>query len=354
MPKQILLIFVLLLLASLLLGACAGIQTSESAPVDFTPATPEIAVTLPASSTPVPVPTETPLTVAEVAPAPILDKISATKADPTEEEPDLIPLEATSTPRPASNVVAAVPTPQPTALTATPTSLPNPTVAPISTRTPEESHESATQPASSLSQIETTVFYQQNGLTLEYYWPLDAGGNLSAAETEILAYNQGDEVIEFRPPTIAFTENGKPLAQLSGIWEKFPSQYSWDRIEIIQIPPSPYRGEPLLVHPGEKAKLHWHQESVASSDTNQSLGLELTVTTGVLTEIISRTLVRNSEQPDINIAAAPEPTQKPHEFRQSTGNGVPVGTTSGVIWSFSGITWSPNGTPPDCADPFVV
>ena len=206
-------------------------------------------------------------------------------------------------------------------------------------------------------QAQTPVFYEQNGLTLEYYWPLDARSNLSADETEILAYNDSDETIEFIMPKMTFTENGSPRAQFSGTLEKFPSRMSWDRIEYISIPPSSYQGEPLLVRPGEKAKLHWHLERITSTDTIQSVALVLTITTGVRTETITRTLVRGLEQSNIAVVAAPEPTQQPHETRQSTSNDVhaeSVDTATGVVWSSRELTWSPNGTPPECPEPFVV
>ena len=143
--------------------------------------------------------------------------------------------------------------------------------------------------------IASSVFYQQNSLTLEYHWPLDDLNYLSAEETQILAYNEGDETIEFIMPHISFTENGSPRALTSGTWEKFPSRYSWDRIEQIFLLHS-YQGEPLFVHPGEKAKIHWHLERITSIDTNQSVVLDLTVATGTRTETITLTLVRHSEQ----------------------------------------------------------
>ena len=201
------------------------------------------------------------------------------------------------------------------------------------------------------------VFYEQNGLTLEYYWPLDDRSNLSADETEILAYNDSDEAIEFKTPNIAFTENGSTRVQFSGTWEKFPSRFSWDRIEYISIPPSLYKGEPLLVLPGEKAKIHWHLEPITSIDNDQSVVLELTVTTGAGTKIITQRLVRGSEQGNIEFATVPDPTQEPHVTQQSTSDDAYAETadsTSGVLWSFDGTTWSPNGTPPDCSEPFVV
>ncbi len=178
-----------------------------------------------------------------------------------------------------------------------------------------------------------------------------------------MAYNESDQVIEFKSPKMTFTENGSPRAQYSGTWGKFPSRASWDRIEYKMIPPSSYQGETLLVHPGEKAKLHWHIEGITSKETNQSIALDLTVTTGVRTERITPTLLRNSELPNSVVATASEPIQGPtpeaahagsNETQQATSNDghtVTSGATSGVRWSFEGTSWSPSGTPPDCSEP---
>ena len=177
---------------------------------------------------------------------------------------------------------------------------------------------------------------------------------------EILAYNETDNTIEFLLPKITFTEDGESRAQQSGTWEKFPSRHSWDRTEYVSIPPSPYQGEALLVLPGEKAKLHWHMEGVASADTYQEVALELTVTTGVGTRMIVQTLARDSEQGDTHVAAVPGPTKKPIQSLQSTSNdshgetGSAAGATGSVRWSFDGTAWNPNGAPPDCAEPFVL
>ena len=65
-------------------------------------------------------------------------------------------------------------------------------------------------------QPQNAVFYKQDGLTLEYYWPLDGLGGLSADETEIFAYNESDGAIEFVLPKITSTGNGNALAQYSG------------------------------------------------------------------------------------------------------------------------------------------
>ena len=322
-------------------------------------ATPDIPATDAAA-----VPTTTPTTTAidAIVDAPGQATISAI---PTATE---LPT-PTSTHIPVPTVTSLPPptTPMPTpthttAATTTPASTSTPTPPPTATSTP-----SPTPPRTptmrliptptSQRQAQNPVFYEQNGLTLEYYWPLDDRSNLSADETEILAYNESDEAVEFKTPEMTFMENGTLRAQFSGTWEKFPSRYSWDRIEYIAIPPSLYQGEPLLVHPGEKAKLHWHLERITSTDTKQSVVLDLTVTTGGRTETIRQTLVRGSEQRNTDVAIAPEPTQEPHETQQSTSDDVHTETadaTSSVRWSFEGTTWSPNGPPPDCSEPFVV
>jgi hypothetical protein len=186
-------------------------------------------------------------------------------------------------------------------------SVPSPTIHSTSKPTPTLTPTSTIQ-----RQAQHPVFYQQNGLTLEYHWPLNDLNYLSAEETQILAYNESDEAIEFIMPQMSFTENGSPRALTSGTWEKFPSRNSWDRIEQIFLLHS-YQGEPLLVQPGEKAKIHWHLERITSTDTNQSVALDLTVATGTRTETITLTLVRHSEQSNIDVPTGPAPTQERHK-----------------------------------------
>ena len=303
--------------------------------------------------------------VATVTPTPTLDidaTVTPSLQAPISEIPTATgPPTSTRTPVPAGTSLPSTTTPIPT-----PTYTPDPTPTLMPTSIPPSTPIPAPPPTPTLilaptptSQREAAapVFYKQDGLTLEYYWPLDDRSNLSADETEILAYNEGTEVIEFTTLKMTFTENGSARAKFSGTWEKFPSRYSWDRIEYISIPPSQYQGEPLLMQPEEKAKIHWHLEPINSTETIQSVALDLTVTIGVRTETIIQTLVRDSEQRTTEVATVPDPTQEPHETQQSAGNDVHVETadsTSGVLWSFDRTTWSPSGTPPDCSEPFVV
>jgi len=320
----------------LLLVACQAAPTQLPAPANATPAE---APGLQPNQTAVPAVSPSPTAVRTLPPSPTA--VPAATAAPAE-------------PSTKTEVQASSNSPHPT-----------PSPQPATTNQTGDQHVPAPQPTGSLRQVRSAVFYEQNGLTLEYYWPLDFS-NLSADETEILAYNESGGAIEFKTPKMTFTENGRPRAQLSGTWEKFPSRYSWDRIEYISIPPSPYQGEPLIVYPGEKAKIHWHLERIASTDTIQSVALELRVTTGVRTETIKPTLVRDSDQRDTVVATVPEPIQGPtpepthsesnttQQVTSNDGHTGADGTTSGVIWSIKESIWSPNGTPPDCAEPFVL
>lgn len=324
------LVFGLIVTAGLwLLIACQGTSTAPTAAGTATP-------TARVTTSPAGEPTATPTAAPRLAPGPTA--VPTAKATPE--------LAAAKNDVPEPGDVHQAPPP----------------VQPATSERAGESKAPAAQPANSKpnSQLKarSPVFYDQNGLTLEYYWPLDNQGFLSASETEILAYNKSDEEIEFKSPKITFMENGSQRAQISGTWEKFPSRDSWDRIEYISIPPSPYQGDALLVDPGEKAKIHWHMESVTSADTDQSVVLDLTVTTGAGTELITQSILRNPQNHGIGVSTAPEPAQpEPQETQHSTTNDVPAGTsknTSDVRWSFDGTRWSPNGTPPDCSEPFVL
>jgi len=75
--------------------------------------------------------------------------------------------------------------------------------------------------------------------------------------------------------------------------------------------------------------------------------------------VIACTLLRDSGQSNTVVTTEPKPTQEPHETQQSTSNNdhadtATTGSVSNIRWSFNGTTWSPNGTPPSCSDPFVL
>ncbi|MDA0263506.1 MAG: hypothetical protein O3A93_05110 [Chloroflexi bacterium] len=259
-------------------------------------------------------------------------------------------------------LATAVPIPIPgLAVDPAPTTTPQESAVPLATPGPAAIEHAAgpksaeTQPAGGQSQVPTNVFYQQNGLILEYYWPLDEPDNLSTQETQILAYNESGETIEFKSVTISFVEGGAARAQTSGTWERFPSRVRWDRNEYISIPPSRYEGEPLRLLPGEKAKLQWYLEGVSGIDAGQSVAIDLTVVGERGTLSIKETLVRGARQTQIPPAAIPVPTQRPPATPTPASHDAPVAASeSGVRWMFNGVEWSPNGEAPNCDDPFVL
>ena len=277
----------LVTVAPLLLAACQGAPAQTAAPVIVIPTADPASPSTPEAAAPAPFPTFSPTATASPSAQGALEEPSATNDVPGSK--DII--QHTPSPQPTTNHTGEPPAP-------------------------------ATQPTSGQQPAQPAVFYQKNGLTLEYYWPLDDRSNLSADETEILAYNESNETVEFVLPRMSFVENGSPRGKFSGTWEKFPSRYSWDRIEYISIPPSSYRGEPLLLGPCEKAKIHWHLESIVSADTYQLVELELAVARGTGTETITQTLVRDSDQRNPRLL----PPQVPPIQRPKKPNRLPVMT----------------------------
>lgn len=245
---------------------------------------------------------------------------------------------------PTATVAAPAPTSTPRAATAT-------LVPQAGTAVP---HKPATTPGG-LAPPSPAVFYNQGGIVLEYYWPFDNNGNLSASETEILAYNETDEVIEFVNPRLTFSEGSITRAQTSGTWEKFPSRASWERSEYIQIPPSPYGGEQLRVLPGEKAKIHWHMEGVSSADTLQTASMILTARTSAGTQVIDRMVQRGTAQASSPppVTATPAPTRAAHGTPEPSNTGS-HGATSNVLWRFDGTKWAPIQPAPNCAEPYRI
>jgi hypothetical protein len=258
----------------------------------------------------------------------------------------LVPTDSTTpTPTKAATNVAPGTDGPPSTQAALHTATPSPAVVEYAdvTPTPEQKD--------SQRQAENLVFYDQDGLVLEYYWPLDERRGLSADETEILAYNYGSETIEFQLPSISFMEGGVAKSQSSGTWEKFPSAASWDRIESIQIPTSSPAGELLLVLPGEKAKLHWHMDGITAIDTSQLVTFDLTIVTAGRTERIMQTLTRGGSESVQAVTATPVPQATP---LPTTGHDSGSGSASGesdAIWRFNGVEWSPNSAAPNCEEP---
>lgn len=101
-----------------------------------------------------------------------------------------------------------------------------------------------------------TVIHQQDGLYFVHYFPNTA--SLKSDESEILLYNLGTQRAQIISSDQQFVVQGKTYEQYSGTWEKFPTYTSWERMQYVNIEPSYYNNEPLILEPGQKGKLHWH------------------------------------------------------------------------------------------------
>ncbi len=102
------------------------------------------------------------------------------------------------------------------------------------------------------------VFFEKGNIQFEHYWP--NSGSLGSDESEILVYNEGNVSVQIVSTDMKFIAGGKTYTQYSGTWEKFPSRASWDRIEYTNIQPNYYKGEPLIIQPGQKGKIHYHYQ----------------------------------------------------------------------------------------------
>ncbi len=121
-----------------------------------------------------------------------------------------------------------------------------------------------------------TPFYENSEITLQHYWPTEGG--FSAEETEILLFNKSNSPIEVKSFNIDYQVEGKSYPQKSGTWEKFPSFDSWERMEYLNISPQYYKGEKLLLSPGQKGKLHWHMQFGSQPlDGRQTVAVKLTL-----------------------------------------------------------------------------
>jgi hypothetical protein len=87
----------------------------------------------------------------------------------------------------------------------------------------------------------------------------------------------------------------KTYPHKSGTWEKFPSKTSWEKIEYLNISPQYYKGEPLILEPGQKGKLHWHINFGSQPlDGKQTVQLKLTFLKGNETITIEEKFNRDS------------------------------------------------------------
>lgn len=113
-------------------------------------------------------------------------------------------------------------------------------------------------PEPNLPPLSPATFYQDGKVIFEHYWPLDPlAPHLKADESEMVVYNDGDVNLQITSTDMKFLLDEKSYSQYSGTWEQFSSRTSWERIVYINIDPSHYKNEPLILQPGQKAKIHY-------------------------------------------------------------------------------------------------
>ena len=159
-----------------------------------------------------------------------------------------------------------------------------------------EQAEEQPSPAPSIPETKNTnayTFHKENGITFEHYWPLDpASPYMKNDESEIMVYNEGNKPVHITATYMVFFLDGKSYDIYSGTWEKFPSRTSWERAEYINIGKNHYNGEPLILKPGEKGKIHYHYKFDATTSKNQEVRILLTYTVGGNEQNIDQTLDR--------------------------------------------------------------
>lgn len=112
------------------------------------------------------------------------------------------------------------------------------------------------------SKQNSRVFFEKDGLSFEQYWLRDFyAPHMKADETEIQIYNEGSKTVGFKSIKVEYFVDGVKLVEKSGTWEKFPSRTSWEKTQYVNISPAYYKGESLILNPGEKGKIHHHIEA---------------------------------------------------------------------------------------------
>lgn len=125
-----------------------------------------------------------------------------------------------------------------------------------STQKPEqpEQHNQANESSGFIKGLRP--FYSKDGLYLTHSWP--GAQFFSNEETEILLFNEGSSPVEVKSFDLEYFVEGKVYPHKSGTWEKFPSKDNHEKIEYINIGANYYKGEKLVLAPGQQGKLHWH------------------------------------------------------------------------------------------------
>ena len=136
-----------------------------------------------------------------------------------------------------------------------------------------------------------TVLHRQDGVTFEHYFPNT--GSLKSDESEILIYNERNIAVQVVSSDMKFILGGKTYEQYSGTWEKFPSKQSWERMEQVNIKPLYYQGQPLILEPGQKGKLHWHYQFGGDiSGKEQAVEINVAYKIGSQSYTLERRVVR--------------------------------------------------------------
>ena len=171
---------------------------------------------------------------------------------------------------------------------------PEPTPPPVYTQPIEGKEEPQPKPATAeqpFQQKSTNVFFEQDGVQFEHYWP--NSGSLGSDESEVLVYNDRNGAVQIISTDMIFIAGDRQYTQYSGTWEKFPSRTSWDRIEYINIHPNYYKDEPLILQPNQKGKIHYHyQFNEDISQKQQAVKIKIAYKYGEKSENIDTELKR--------------------------------------------------------------
>ena len=166
------------------------------------------------------------------------------------------------------------------------------------TQPPKEQHQPTQQQGNQQAKHDlgegiNKPFYEKDGLYLTHTWPGER--NFSNEETEILVFNESEDIVEVKSFDLTYSVVGKAYPHKSGTWEKFPSSTSWERSEYIMISKQYYKGEPLDLARGEKGKLHWHINfGKEPLDGKQTVNIKLTLLRDGETVTIDEEFSRNS------------------------------------------------------------
>lgn len=146
----------------------------------------------------------------------------------------------------------------------------------------------------------TPVFFEKDGVKFEHYWP--NSGSLGSDESEILVYNEGKQPVQITATDMIFLVDSKEYNQYSGTWEKFPSRASWDRIEYVNIHTNYYKGEPLILQPNQKGKIHYHYQFEGDiAQQQQAVKIKISYNYGEKPENIDLDLKRTGQQPQTSV-----------------------------------------------------